>query len=355
MNRSTKLLTYGSAIILSLIVFPGCQFLKKKTGGVGEVKGEEKKEDGVVLFSVNSKPVIRESDFNERLREALDMSPFSRGAPLDIVPVTEKRRFFDILINEELLLLDADKKNVESDSEFIKAYDKIKNLIKRNMKVQRMKTKIFEAIKVDADEVTKFYNENKKHFVKVEGGTLVSGIKFSTDVLANAFLAKTKAKIDGFEKLAKANKNGQYSEFGRISKDSEKYTLPVVPAPVKESVLAMVKFPSVEKVKVGKDIWIIKGSDPKETVYKDMAEVKTQIEGAVKSKKLEDEVQKRIKELKSEYTIAVNDSYFKAKEAEKAAEEKKVEEKKGEEKESTKAPESVEAKAQPAQSEKASA
>jgi peptidyl-prolyl cis-trans isomerase C len=328
MNKMAKALSFSSIAFMLIVAIPGCSkltdFFKKKETGVGEVKTESK-DTGVTLCSIDSKPAISEGDFNKRLREAIDMNPFSRGAPINIIPIEERRKFLDNLVNDELLLLDAKKKSIEREAEFKKAYLEIKNLVKRNMMVQFTKKKIFESIKVDAAEVQKFYAENKEHFIKIEGGTLVSGIKFTADAQANAFIAKVRPHLDEFESIAKETKSGQFTEFGRVSKESKRFALPIVPGPVKDSALAMATLPGVEKVKAGKDIWVIKASDKKETVYKELDEVRQQIENLVKSKKVEEEIQRYIKILKGEHSVSVNEDFFKAKAAPQDKHDEKVE------------------------------
>lgn len=329
MNKMSRIALYSSAVLFAVLVLPGCgkftDMMKKKE------EGKETAKEGAVLCSISSKPVIFEGDFNKRLRETLDQNPFSRGVPTDVVSMQEKRRFLDNLVNDELLLIDANKTNAEADPEFIKAFKEICDLLKRNMKIEFMKKKIYEGIKTSETDVKNFYNESKEHFVKVEGGTLAVGIKFDKDASANAFLVKAKANVNGFEAMAKATKEGQFTEFGRIGKESKKFALPIVPQQVRDRILTMTTFPAIAKVQAGKDIWVIKAIDKKDAVYKDIKEAEKQIEGMLKSKKFSEEAKKYIERLKSENPINVNEAYFQTKDAVKPAQgEKPVQEEKHE-------------------------
>ncbi len=305
----------GSVILLSIALFPGCGVMdyfkksdSKKTEAAAEVKG-----DGVVLCTVNGKPVIHESGFNKNINQMLQASPYFKGAGADSLPMSIKRKFFDELIKQELILVDANKTSIENDAEFIKAYNEMKELLQRSLKIQFFEKKLYDGIKVDDADVKKHYAENKEHYVKVAGGVLLAGVKFDQEAQATAFLGSVKSNVEGFDKLAKASKTGKFKEFGRVSKEARGFNFEAVPAPIKESALAANKFPMIEKVKVGKEFWVIKATDKKDTVYFDIDEIKPQVEGMLKNNKFKDVLDGKIKELRGANTIVVNEDYFKEK------------------------------------------
>ncbi len=316
MSKTSRIVIQGSVVILSLSLLPGCgvmDFFKKKDEpkkieATGEVKG-----DGATLCSINGKPVIHEAGFNKNINQMLQSSPYFKGAGADALPTSIKRKFFDELIKQELIIADASKSSIENDAEFVKAFNEMKELLQRSLKIQFFEKKLYDGIKIDEADVKKHYAENKEHYVKVAGGVLVSGIKFDQDAQAAAFLTDIKAHGDDFDKVAKASKAGKYKEFGRVSKEAKGFNFEAVPAPIKESALAASKLPLIEKVKVGKEFWIIKAADKKETVYFNVDEIKPQIEGMLKNNKFKDALEGKIKELRGAYTVVVNEDYFKEK------------------------------------------
>jgi len=70
-------------------------------------------------------------------------------------------------------------------------------------------------------------------------------------------------------------------------------------------------FPAIDKVKVGKNFWVIHASDKKEAEVFDFDEVKPQLEVMLRNNKFREELDKHIKELKGEFTIDVNEDFFK--------------------------------------------
>lgn len=316
MNRTSRTMMQGSVILFSLVLLPGCglmDFFKKKDEPKKVEASADAKGDGVVLCSIDNKPVIQESGFNKNINQMLQASPYFRGAGADALPISIKRKFFDELVKQELIIVDANKSEIEKDAEFVKAYREMKELLKRSLKIQFFEKKLYESIKVDAADVQKHYNENKEHYVKVAGGVLVSGIKFDQDSQASAFLSEAKSHANDFDKMAKENKAGKYKEFGRVSKESRGFNLEAVPAPIKEAALAANRLPLIEKVKVGKEIWVIKAADKKDTVYFALDEIKPQVEGMLKNNKFKDTLEGKLKDLRGSHNIVVNEDYFKEK------------------------------------------
>jgi peptidyl-prolyl cis-trans isomerase C len=217
------------------------------------------------------------------------------------------------LVEEELFVKNADKQKIENDSEFQKALKEMVDLVTRSLKIQFSEKKIYDGIQVSAEQSKDYFEKNKERYVKVAGGTLVNGIKFDTDAAAAAFLIKAKANVGNFEKLAKQDKAGKFREFGRVSKESNGLGTEAVPAPIKETVLSLPNLPAVEKIKVGKEIWVVKASDKKDSVYFEFDKVKPQVEAMIKNNDFRDKLANEITKLKSEYKVTVNEDFFKEK------------------------------------------
>ena len=315
----TKNLAKCSLAVFSVALISGCNWFK--SGENADVK-TEKKEDKV-LCSLNGKPVIKESEFTGNLTQMLQSNPYFRGAGVDALPLVIKKKFFDEMVKQRLIIADAEAQNITKDAEFIKAYKDMKKLVKDSLLVQFREKKLFESIKVDDADVQKNFDENKERYIKVAGGIAVSGVKFDKAVAADAFLAKAKAQAGSFDALAKAELGGKFNDFGRVNKGANNpgMAADTVPAPVKEAVFAISKLPGVTKVKMGNDFWVIGASDKKEPVYFELKEIKPQIENMIKSNKFKESLEKLLVDLKVKYPMTIDETYFKDKEkpAEEAA------------------------------------
>lgn len=316
---STALLNV-SAVVLTLALFSGCGNQvsiggdkAKKEESTKTTASADKKTEGIALLHIDGKAVLDEGMFNKNINQMLQSSPYFRGSGADSLPLSVKRRFFDELVKQEIIVFHADKNNIEKEAEFTKAYAEMKEMLKRSLKIQLFEKDLFENIKVSDSDIAKHYQDSKEHYVKVAGGVLVTGVKFEKEDQAQTFLASVKAKDADFDKLAKESKNGKYKEFGRVSKEAKGFGADAVPAPVKEAVLAANDLPFVSMIKAGKDFWVVKASDKKETVYFDLEEIKPQLEGMLKQNKFKEILDEKIKDIKGSFKIEVNEEYFKEK------------------------------------------
>jgi len=324
-NKKTEYLIKNGALVVALALLPGCKLLDYFGKKQVEKKSTEKAKDiakpktvalgtGAVLCKIDGKPAIMESDYLKSMKQMLQANPYFRGAGIESLPVTVKRKFFDELVKQELIIVDANRKKLSDNPEFIKAYQDMMKLVERSLKVQFFEKKIYDGIRVSSGDVEKHYKENKSKYVKTAGGVLTSGARFSSEMEANKFFAKAKKTPKDFDKLAKEEKSAFFRSFGRVTGDTEdKLNVKRIPAPVKEKILALKKFPAVEKIKVGSDIWVVGAFEKKDTVFFDVKEIRPQIEGVIKNNQFRQVLDDRIKELRTRTTIDVNEDYFKEK------------------------------------------
>lgn len=323
MNKRARFLISGTVVMLSLAVMPGCKWItdlfKKK--GEEKVKKDVKTaraKSGPVLLSINGEKVIWESDFKKSLTQMLQANPYFRGAGIDALPTSIKRKFFDELIKQELILRDAERSGVDEKADFVKAYKELKRLAKRSLVIQFYEKQIYDTIKVSENEKNKHFNENKDRFVKTPGGVLVSGVQFNSekdadeliaDVKASKILDNAKEFLKEFDTMAKEDKEGTFKNFGRVEEKSRGFG-DTTPAPIRESVYALRSYPQVEKVKVGKDFWVIAAADKKETVYFKKEEIDSQLTNMLKNNKFREELDEKLKTLKAGTKVEVNEPYF---------------------------------------------
>jgi peptidyl-prolyl cis-trans isomerase C len=311
MDTMTKNMLTSSALLASLMLSTGCDLLKKKDTLAPQTT-EAAAQSGVSLCSINGESAITEGEYKRNLSQMLQANPYFKGASAESLPNELKRRFLEQLAMQAVIEKFSDKNGIENDPEFIKIFNELKDQVKRSIKVQLFEKRIYDGIKVADNDVTKYYNENKDRFVKVAGGVLAMGTRFDSEAQANAFLAKVKSNVENFEKLAKAEKAGKFRDFGRVSKEVRGgFQMEVVPTPIKDSVLSMTKLPGVDKIKAGKEYWVVKAWDKKDTVLFGVEEVKTHIEAMLKNNQFKDVIEKRMEELKKELKVVVNEDYFK--------------------------------------------
>lgn len=311
MKNQSQLLLKGSVMILSLTFMAGCDIFKSKEAATPAKASSQPVDGGATLASINGEAVISEADFLNNLQQMIQSNPYFRGATVESLPKELLRKFLDQLTTQALIEKYSLKNNVENDAEYIKAYNETEKLLKRSLMVQIFEKKLYDALKVSESDIKKHYDENKDRFVKVAGGVLAMGARFETEAAADEFLTKAKANMDDFEKLATADKSAKFKNFDRVTKESKGFQYETVPAPVKEAVLAMTKVPGVEKVKAGKDFWVVKAWDKQNTTLFELEEVKSHIESMLKNNLFKDALDARVKELKKDFSITVNEEYFK--------------------------------------------
>lgn len=305
------LLARYSLAALSFIVLSGCG--DKSPSKTDKASSMSKTEHtGTPLCSINGETVISEDDFKEKMEQMLKSNPYFKGASADTLPAEIKQRFFKELVNQELIIAHSKESGLENDAEFQKEREKIRALVDASLMVQHFEKGLYEKVSVADSDVAKYFEDNKKRFVKTPGGVLVDGVKFSSATQAQAFLDKAKKDPKNFEKLAQAEKSGSFKSFGRVSAEATGFGGSMVPAPIKEATFAFNSFPTIEKVMVGKDTWVIVGVDKQETAYFDLEEIKPQVSNMLKQNKFKDELDKAIKGLQDSMKVIINEDYFKS-------------------------------------------
>ncbi|MFH0898425.1 MAG: hypothetical protein V1855_02510 [bacterium] len=326
MNKRFGLLVKGTILVTTLAIVPGCKFLtdlfKKKEGEKTTVEEGKK---GPILLSINGKTVIWESDFKKSLNQMLQANPYFRGAGINALPMSIKKKFFEELTKQELILRDAEQQGVEGNQEFIKAYEELKALAKRSLIIQFYEKGIFDHIDVSESEKTQHFQENKDRFVKTPGGILASGAKFSSEKAADKMVSKVESKkldeedfLKEFDALAKDEKDAKFKNFGRVTEKAQGFG-DTTPAPIREAVFALQTLPAVEKVKVGKEIWVVAATDKKDPVFFEKEEIDSQLTNMLKNNKFREQLDKKIKDLQASTKIEVNETYFEEEKAESIA------------------------------------
>ncbi len=328
MNKSNGFVTHG--VLIVIIIAMGAMLFKaydplnvfsSKKESVQKVISEnkttitEKQDDSLVLCRINGKPAITENEFINNITQMLNSNPYFRGAGLEALPAAIKRKFFDELIKQALIIENARKNNIENDPEFTKALNDMLDLVKRSLIVQFFEKKIFDKIDVTEKKVEQYFTENKEKYVKVNGGVLLASVSFDDEETAKSFLKKASEKIDNFEQLAKDESAGTFRDFGRVNNmpDQQAFRFETVPAQLKKAALASKNLPALNSIKIDNKHYVYKVSDKQETEYFSFDEVRSQVEGMIKNNEFKETLDERVNSMRSEYDVSINEDYFKDK------------------------------------------
>lgn len=289
--------------VLILALFVGCDFFKKKNASKDEGSG-------VTLLSIGGKTVLNEGDFNKHLTRMLQMNPYFRGAGLESLPLPVKRKVFDELAKQELILAEAYKSKLDESEDFKKSFAEMSELVKKSLLVQQFEKALLEGIKVDDSEIKADFEKNKDKYIKDAGGVTVSGIKFDTDLKAMAFLDKVRGKFAEFNDIAQKESAANFTDFGRVSDEMRGMPMNDVPAEIKKKAFSLTKVPAVVKVQSGKDFWVICATDKKGKEFFALEEIKPQLESMLKNNKFRAALEEKLATLKRDYNPEINESYF---------------------------------------------
>lgn len=307
---------FSSAFLLALIVLPGCSWFssdeKSKTQkdvakGAPAIPGVEYINDGsAVVISMNGKPVVSERSLDTEYEQLLkdnpqieQMLPLMGGKDglLDrLTAALADRAVLRRFIVEEGISKQADYK--EELERMIKSVTDMLNVKYFNKKY---------VASVSDRDVRDFYEKNKNTMPDLlisRGGVQASGIKFAQEADAKAFIAKLKAVKNDL--VAAAKEAGlNVEDFQLVSNQS----VGIAPA-LREKILSMKNFPSVELINVGNDtFWVVKATSKEDTVYREYEQVKDNLKRFLEDSKREEVAGKAINDLKEQYKIKVEKTF----------------------------------------------
>lgn len=316
MKLSTRVIAKLTVGVFTVVMLGGCKpvldFFKKnapccsKKNCVTTFPTESEK-TGIILLNVDGKPAINEEDFNKHLMQMLQANPYFRGASADSLPKPLKRKFFDELIKQELIIAWAEKNNVDQSAEFQKNFAELMKLVRRSLLVQEYEKKLFEEINVTDSDIKDHFNKNKEKFVKEPGSVSVQGVEFDSRTAANQFLNNVKDK--NFKVVANADYKKEYKDFGKVTQQPTGYDASI-PKEIKDKAFAINKFPSTEIVTVNDKVWVVNFAEKTEPKHFEFNEIKDQLSEMLKGNKFREILNIKVDKLRKEFTVDVNEDYF---------------------------------------------
>jgi peptidyl-prolyl cis-trans isomerase C len=295
----------------------GCAVLALLSGCLPTMKDTKKepvsKKDGIVLLKIDNKPALSHDEFHKELSAQMkNMDP-------SMLPKNMQRKFLDDLIRVKLMVEAAKKDKIEDDTEFKDAYNEQQERLKELLLTRFYSKKLFDNIKVDDKEVKADYDKNKEKYVKEPGGVLVKGAKFKTRDEAILFYNKVKGKVSSFETMAKKETAAKFKDFGRVTENAQMFN--AAPQAIIDAAFKLKKLPGADVVKADKDVWVIAASDKKTAVHHELGDIHDQVKMQLQYGKFKDVYEKHVEDLRKQFSVDVNEDFFKEPAQEKGAEE----------------------------------
>lgn len=310
-------------LLLIVLLLPSCaplDWLKKKfTGGdtkdfvsVTENSVSLEKDGalkGEILVTMSGKPIITveslEDDFNRIMKENPQVAAMAQLIP-DI-----KLNFLRGLVSQAVVDEWVKEHKIAESDEYRNDLQQMDEQVRR-----MLNTKYFSLrhpVEISDAELKGFYEKNKDLIPDIlvsHGGVETIGIAFDNEAAAQSFLDKVKVKVNDF--VAFAEKEGlkdKVQEFKLVHAQSVG-----VPRQIKDVVVTVKKFPTVELVKVdNKTFWVVNAKSKEASKYRPYDEVKTALRPYVEKEKRMEVFDREIEKLKTRYNVVINEDYFKTK------------------------------------------
>jgi phosphorylcholine metabolism protein LicD len=306
-----------SLLLVIVLVLPSCaplDWLKKKfTGGdtrdfVSVEKGGTLK--GETLVTMSGKTIITveslEDDFNRIMKENPQVAAMAQLIP-DI-----KLNFLRGLVSQAVVDEWVKEHKIDMSEEYRKDLKQMDEQVRR-----MLNTKYFSLrhpVEISDAELKGFYEKNKDLMPDIlvsRGGVETIGIEFDNEAAAQSFLDKVKGKGNDFVSIAeKEGLKEKVQEFKLVHAQSVG-----VPRQIKEVVVTVKKFPTIDLVKVdNKTFWVVNAKSKENSKYRTYDEVKASLRPYVEKEKKMEIFDKEIEKLKTRYNVVINEDCFKTKE-----------------------------------------
>jgi len=202
---------------------------KKKIAQQTKAAHKHADNDDVVLLKLDGDSVLRKAEFEKYLTQMMQANPYFRTMTIDTLPPDIKRKVFDRLVDQRLIVQKAKKMNMEEMPEFKKSFDETSRLLRNSLLVQIYEKAILEKVQVDDSEIKDEFKKNKEKYIKVAGGPLVEAVKFSDKKEGEKFFNMIREDFPSFAEKARAQKGGEYHNFARLSQGPQATAVAGVP------------------------------------------------------------------------------------------------------------------------------
>lgn len=320
MNK--KLLSLPIAIS-SLLFLANCDMFKsndKKPEGATTpqtaAKASETAKTGVgeILLYIGDKAAVTANEFEEYMESVMEAQPQFKQL-MAFMPDAEYE-LFNQMKGELAIQSWVESNKIDQRADYKKEREGALKLLDRQLAQKYFQQEY--PVKVTESDARKFYDENKDKYRELmvsPGGVNAEAVFFEKEDLANAFATKVKEAGVDFAKTAK-DQSLKLKEFKQVTSESFD-----VEAPVRDKIIAMKKFPSIDTIKVKTGVWVVKAKNKDERKYVPFDQVKEGLMNHLKTQRIfTDELDK----LKEKFNFKENKDYFDRKKAAREQEMKKM-------------------------------
>lgn len=301
-------LAYGkfalALLLVPMVLLPGCGWLDCLRGK------KEAAAQGKAVVTMSGDVVITTKSFEVEFEQLLEENPHLKSV-LAMMP-DAKKNFLQGMVNQNVVDKWVSTNKVDQKEEYVKELDRMMRSVKR-----MLNTKYFgleHPVQVGENEVAEFYDKNKDSMpdlIVSRGGVKAAGVSFEKEADAKAFVAKVREMKDITKAANAAHVTKNLRDFKLVNSQSLG-----MDAALREQIVSLQKFPSVEVIKVNdKSFWVVSATAKEESQYRPLEQVKAGLEQYVAKEKRMEMFDKEISKLKADYNVVINEDALKPEEA----------------------------------------
>ena len=240
---------------------------------------------------------ITAAEFKERIKSLKEVVP-----DFDVSKPESKKMILDEMVNQQLLVAEAQQQGLEKKKEIVDAVDEFK----KSLLVREISLKLTEGVKATEEESKDFYDKNKASFADPTEYH-VREIVLSTQVGAKDLLVGLLQGGD-FAETAKTRSKGPTATNG-----GDLGFIKTFPFPQMETAIFSMEVGDISSVFKGPtgDFYIVKLEEKRGGKEKDFADLKNDIETYLTQSKQQDLILKHVDQLKAKAVVKTNESLLK--------------------------------------------
>lgn len=301
MKITLKTFSYTS-MACALMFLSSCTWFSsdKKEGGAAKVM------ESNVLLTIEGNPAVTTDEFEKYYMQILEQQPQLKTFAAYMPDL--KLNVFSTLISQKILEHWAQKEKIDQRDDYKADRNAMLENVDRGLAIKYFQQD--HPIKVADSEVKKYYEDNKDTIYAMSpAGVNAVGVSFDKEAAAKEFLAKAQQPGADFAKLA-ADAKLNARQFSRVNAQSQ------VDPGLRDKILGIKKFPSVQLFAVEKTYWVVQGKSKDEAKYYPYAEAKEDAQNRVTMERTGEMFNNEISKLKDKYGVVEYKAYFETKEPE---------------------------------------